>query len=126
MTWGVWWILMQAVASLEICTLMCYFCQHIKFQLEKYRRLISHDTKKISKLWRKLAFCLKNDRRNLWTLTWTVESLKVYTLMGYFCRKYVMFELKIYRGVVSWKMTYGFKNDKRKLLNFHSSSWKYC
>ena len=22
-----------------------------------------------------------------------------------------MFELKIYRGIVSWKMTYGFKND---------------
>ena len=27
MTWGIWWILMRAVASLEICTLMCYFCQ---------------------------------------------------------------------------------------------------
>ena len=27
MTWGIWWILMRAVASLKICTLMCYFCQ---------------------------------------------------------------------------------------------------
>ena len=27
MTWEIWWILMRAVASLEICTLMCYFCQ---------------------------------------------------------------------------------------------------
>ena len=27
MTWGTWWILMQAVVSLEICTLMGYFCQ---------------------------------------------------------------------------------------------------
>ena len=26
MTWGIWWILMRAVASLKICTLMCYFC----------------------------------------------------------------------------------------------------
>ena len=25
MTWGIWWILMRAVVSLEICTLMCYF-----------------------------------------------------------------------------------------------------
>ena len=25
-TWGIWWTLMQAVASLKICTLMCYFC----------------------------------------------------------------------------------------------------
>ena len=37
----------------------------------------------------KLTFCLKND------------MLKICTLMGYFCRKYVMFELKKYRGVVS-------------------------
>ena len=37
-TWGIWWTLMQAVASLKICTLMCYFCQqHIKFQLKKYK-----------------------------------------------------------------------------------------
>ena len=27
MTWGIWWILMRAVASLEICNLMYYFCQ---------------------------------------------------------------------------------------------------
>ena len=27
MTWGIWWILMWAVASLKICTFMCYFCQ---------------------------------------------------------------------------------------------------
>ena len=29
-----------------------------------------------------------------WILTWTVENLKICTLMGYFCQKYVMFELK--------------------------------
>ena len=57
MTWGIWWILMQAAASLEICTLMCYFCQyHIKFQPKKYRRIISHYTEKRSKLWRKTHF----------------------------------------------------------------------
>ena len=27
MTWGIKWILMRAVASLKIFTLMCYFCQ---------------------------------------------------------------------------------------------------
>ena len=38
----------------SICTLMCYFCQeHIKFQLKKHRGIISHDTEKRSKLWRK-------------------------------------------------------------------------
>ena len=39
-----------------------------------------------------------------WNLTWAVESPRIYTLMGYLCRKYVMFELKNYRGVecFSW------------------------
>ena len=54
MTWGIWWILMRVVASLEICTLMYYFC--LKFQSKKYRRIISHDTDKRSKLWRKTNF----------------------------------------------------------------------
>ena len=27
MTWGIWWVLMRAVASLELCTFMCYFCK---------------------------------------------------------------------------------------------------
>ena len=38
--------------------------------------------------------------------------------MGYFCRKYVMFELKKCRGDVSSKITNGFKNDIRNLENF--------
>ena len=29
-----------------------------------------------------------------WILTWAVEDLEIFTLMGYFCQKYVMFELK--------------------------------
>ena len=40
-----------------------------------------------------------------WILTWPVESLKICTLIDYFCQKYVMFEIKKYRGVVLWKMT---------------------
>ena len=46
----------------------------------------------------KLTFCWKNDMRNL---TRTVENLKICTVIGYFCQKYVMFELKKYRRVVS-------------------------
>ena len=43
-----------------------------------------------------LNFYLKNDMRNL--VTFNASS---FTLMGYYCRNYVMFELKQYRGVVS-------------------------
>ena len=75
---------------------------------------------------------LKKNRLFVWKMTWeiwwiliqTVESLKICTLMGYFCRKYMMFELTKYRGVRPWKMTYNFKNDVSNLVNFHVSSWK--
>ena len=61
-----------------------------------------------------------------WILICAVASLKVFTLMGYFCRKYVMFELKKYRGTLSWKMTYSLKNDISHLVNFHTSKWREC
>ena len=32
--------------------------------------------------------------------TWALESLKIGTLMGFFCSKLKMYELKIYRGVM--------------------------
>ena len=51
-----------------------------------------------------------------------VESLKICALMGYLCRKYVMFELKKYREILSRKITYGFKNDMSNLVNFHTGS----
>ena len=78
--------------NLHFDVLLCQ--QHIQFQLKEYRRIISHYTKKDPNFEEKLTFCLKNDIRNLVTLTRAVESLKICILMGYFCRKYVMFELK--------------------------------
>ena len=74
---------------------------------------------------------LKQNLLFLWKMTWGIwwiltqaeASLKICTWMGHFCWKYVMFEPKSYR-VLSWKMTYGFKNDIRNFVNFHTSSWK--
>ena len=48
--------------------------------------------KKDPKIEEKLTFCLKNDIRNL--AKFNPSSLKICTLMSYFCQKYVMFELK--------------------------------
>ena len=43
--WGSWLILMCAVASPKICTLMDSFCpNHIKFYMKKYKKVLSHDT----------------------------------------------------------------------------------
>ena len=55
-----------------------------------------------------------------WILMRAVESLKICTLLGYFCRKYVIFERKIYKRVMSWKITFGFKNYIRNLVNCHT------
>ena len=50
----VWWNFTWLVKSLKFCTLMgSFYKNHIKFQLKKYKRIISHDTEKGSKLWRK-------------------------------------------------------------------------
>ena len=40
----IWWNFTWAVESLKFCTVVGSFCKNqIKFQLKKYRRLISHD-----------------------------------------------------------------------------------
>ena len=83
-----------------------------------------------------LTCALKNDMRYFENFDPTLESLKICTLMGTFWPKYMMFELKNYRGVTChehWrviknfflkKMTGGLKNDIRNLVNFNVSSRK--
>ena len=88
------------------------------------KNYLSWHWKKIQTLKKNWLFIWKMTWGIWWTLTWAVESLKICTLVGYFCRKYVMLELNKYRGVVSSKMTYGFKNDISNLVNFHTSSLK--
>ena len=54
--------------------------------------------------------------------------------MGFFWTKYIIFELKKYKGVLldgtevdeifEGKLTYAFKNDIRNLANFHQSMFE--
>ena len=86
---------------------------------------LSWHWKKTKTLKKNRIFIWKLKWRIWWTLIGAVVSQKLCTLMGYFCRSYVIiFEQKRYRQVVSWKMTYGFKIDASNLMNFHTSSWK--
>ena len=50
----------------------------------------------------KMTCALKNDIRNLAGFDPTLESLEICTLMGSFWSKYIMFELKKYRGVTRY------------------------
>ena len=66
---------------------------------------------------------------------WAVESLKICTLIGSICPKHVNIEMKKYRRVMphdidGWckvwkkKITLGFKNCMRNLVNFNVRSGK--
>ena len=60
MTWGIWWILMRAVASLKICTLMCYFYQkYIMFEPKKCSGVMCNNTEKWCKIWRGTDLCFE-------------------------------------------------------------------
>ena len=48
----------------------------------------------------KLFCCLENDMKNLANFHQSIESVKIGTLMGSFCPKQKMYDLKIYRGVM--------------------------
>ena len=101
MTWGIWWILMRAVASLKICTLMCYFCRkYIMFELKKYRGIRVITLKNNPKFEEQLTCALKNDMSNLVNLDPTPKSFKICSLIGSFWPNYIMFKLRNYRGVM--------------------------
>ena len=109
----IWWNFMWAVENLKFCTLMGSFCpNHVQFQLKKYRRAISHDNEEWSNVYRKLTFCLKNDMRNLMNFNSSSEKSENLHFDGIFLSKVCDVWAKIIWRVVSWKMTYGFKNDK--------------
>ena len=101
MTLGLWGILIRAVASLKICTSMCYFCR--KYMLEPKKKSTEElrviTLKNDAKFKEELTCAMKNDMRNWANFDPTLESLKIYALIGSFSPKYTMFELKNYRGV---------------------------
>ena len=114
-----------AVDSLKFSTLMGSFCQnHIKFQLKKYRTVISHDTTEWCKVLRKHWLVVSNDMRIFG------EFLPNHIKVWNFHFDGIRFELKkIHRSYLSWRWTLvqnlnkswpcGFKDGMRNWLNFH-------
>ena len=124
MTWGLWWIFIRvwkfAIGYKQVWKFAIAYKVSAKNVQKNSFMTLKKDRRKEKKSW------LFIWQMTWQILTWAVESLKICTLMGYFGRQYVMFELQRYRGVMSWKMTYSFKNDIRNLVNFHTSSLKQC
>ena len=70
--------------------------------------------------------------RILWILTWALKILKISTLTGSFCAKYITFDPKKYRGVMFhdtaewckiWKLTCSLENDMRSFGKFDFGKW---
>ena len=82
----------------QICTLIVYL--KYKFLATKYREVVSHDPEDWCKIWRKinLLFQKWQEFGKIWP-----EQSKVYktcTFICSYCSKYLMFDLKKYRGVI--------------------------
>ena len=120
----------------QICTLIDSFCwKYIKFQLKKYRGVMSHDTEEWCKIWRKtdLLFQKWQEFGEFWFKHSKVS--KIWTLIGPFRAKYITFGLKKYRGVIfldTWSVMQNLKKNwlvvrkiTRNLANFHQNIWKY-
>ena len=98
-TWGIWWITMRAVASLKICTLLCYFCwKYIMFESKRCRGIMCHSTEEWCKIWRGTDMCFEKWHGEFGELHRNTQ--KSSSLPFFFCPRYMMFELKIY-GVMS-------------------------
>ena len=64
---------------------MGFFCpKHIKFQIEKYKRVMSDALKRDAKFEEKLTLGFKNDMSNLTNFDSSLESLKICTIIGSF------------------------------------------
>ena len=118
LTWGIWWIFTQALKSPKFCTFMCYFLSiAYKVSAEKVQKnYLSWHWKKIQTLKKNWLFVWKVTWGIWWTLTQATESLKICTLMGYFCRNYVVFELKKIQRSCVVKSDIMISN----LVNFHT------
>ena len=79
MTWGIWCILMRAVASLKICTLMRYFYQkYVLFEAKKYREVMCHKSEEWYKIWRGTELCFEKwheEFSKFWPNTWKSQNL---------------------------------------------------
>ena len=102
MTWGIWQIFTGALESLKIETLMRSFCPKLKmYELKIYSGVICHYNEEWCKNWRGIDLSVQNWHEGLDEF-WPEHSKisKICILMGCFWPKYIIFELKKYRGVM--------------------------
>ena len=102
MTWGIWEIFTRTLESLKIGTLMGLFCPKLKMhELKIYWGFICHDNEEWCKNWRGIDFPVQSWHGQFYKFWFKHSKIsKFLTLMGCLWPKYIMFDLKKYRGVM--------------------------
>ena len=107
-----------------------FWAKYVLFELKKYSGIIFHETEERYKIWRGID--LFQNWHKEFDKIWPKHSKvsKIFILMGSFWAKYVLLELKKYRGVIfhyneEWCKIWR-KNDLLlENADFHQSTWKY-
>ena len=95
----IWWILIGALKSPKNLHFDMPF--PVMFDLKKSSGVIFHDTREWCKILKENWLLLSKMKWGIWEIfTRALESLKIGTLMGFFCPKLKMHELKIYWEVM--------------------------
>ena len=78
-----------------------FWAKYILFEFKMYRGVIFHETEEGYKIWRGINLSFKNWHKEF-DKFWPEHSKvsKIFTLMGSLWAKYVLFELKKYRGII--------------------------
>ena len=120
----------------KIFILMCSFwAKYIFFELKQYRGIIFHETEEGYKIGEESSCRFKIDIRILKKFDpSTRKSQKIFILMSSFWAKYILFELKKYRGIIFheseeackiWRgIDFSFQTGIRNLTKFDPSTRK--
>ena len=102
MTWGIWQVFSR---SFKIGILMGSFNPNLKKnELKIHRGVICHDNEGLRKIWRRTDLSFQSwheEFDDFWPEHLKVS--KIFILMDSFWAKYILFELKNYRGVIFHK-----------------------
>ena len=110
------------VKFLQACTLIGSFCRkYIKFQLKKYRGVMSHDTEEWCKIWRKTDSVFQ---KWLWRIL--IGALKILKNLHFdwclLCKVYNVWPKKVQRSYISWHWRV-MQNLKKNWLVVWKMTW---
>ena len=109
----------------EICPLIgSFYWKYVKFQLKKYRGVMSHDTVRVMQNFKKNRFVPKMTRI-WWILIRATILQNLLCDFSLLCKVYNIWPKKLQRNYLKShakfeeKLACGLENDTRNLANFH-------